>query len=112
MLRTYKIVIAGFLTIDKWGKILYFEEIFMLANTSINIVLGIPFFALKNAGIKFDTESFTYKTYNAAEALLIVRRVKFINKHKFARATLNENSETLVVHIAAGKFLELAIHSA
>ena len=33
-----------------------------------------------------------------------------INKHKFARAALEENSETFVIHIAALEDLELAIH--
>ena len=33
-----------------------------------------------------------------------------IDKHEFARAALDENSETFVVHVAALEALELAIH--
>ena len=33
-----------------------------------------------------------------------------INKHEFARATLDKNSEIFVVHVAALEALELAIH--
>ena len=51
-------VIVEFSIQDKTGKIRFFEEIFLLADTSIEVVLGIPFLVLSNADIQFDTESF------------------------------------------------------
>ena len=61
----------------------------------------MPFLALSNADIKFDTESFTWKSYSATKALLTTRQVELIDKHNFAKAALDENSETFVVHVAA-----------
>lgn len=37
----------------------------------------------------------------AAEALLITSQVELINKREFATTALDENSETIVIHIAA-----------
>ena len=58
-LKTYGIAIAGFSIQDKSGKARFFEETFFLADTSMEVVLGMPFRALSNADIQFDTESFT-----------------------------------------------------
>ena len=88
-LKTYGMVIAGFLIQDKTGKIQFFEKTFLLADTSIEVVLGMPFLALSNADIQFDTESFTWRSYSAAEALPTTRRIELINKHEFAKAALD-----------------------
>ena len=66
-------VIAGFSIQDKTGKIRFFEETFLLADTSMEVVLGMLFLALSNANIQFDTESFTWRSYHAAKALLTAR---------------------------------------
>ena len=58
-LRTYGMAIAGFSIQDKSGRAQFFEETFLLADTSMEVVLGMPFLALSNADIQFDTESFT-----------------------------------------------------
>ena len=50
------------------------------------------------------------RTYSTAEALSTTRRVELLDKHKFAKAALDENSETFVVHVAALEALELAIY--
>ena len=52
-------LIAGFSILDKMGKIRFFEETFLLAETSMKVVLGMSFLALSNTDIQFDTESFT-----------------------------------------------------
>lgn len=100
-LKTYGMVIAGFSIQDKLGRIRFFEETFLLADTSMEVVLGMPFLALSNADIQFDAESFTWRSYSAAEALPTARRVELIDKHEFAKAALAKNSETFVVHVAA-----------
>ena len=109
-LKTYGMAIAGFSIQDKLGRARFFEETFLLADTSMEVVLGMPFLALSNADIQFDTESFTWRSYSTAEALPTTRRVELIDKHEFAKAALDENSETFVVHVAALEALELAIH--
>ena len=58
-LKTYGMTIAGFLIQDKSGRAWFFEETFLLTDTSIKVVLGMPFLALNNEDIQFDTKSFT-----------------------------------------------------
>ena len=106
----YDMVIAGFSIQDKTGKIRFFEETFLLADTRMEIVLGMLFQSFSNVDIQLDTESFTWSSYSAAEALPTTRWVKLIDKHKFAKAALNENSETFVVPVATLKTLELVVH--
>ena len=45
------IVIVGFLIQDKLGKIRFFEGTFLLADTSIEVVLGILFLTFSNVDI-------------------------------------------------------------
>ncbi len=99
-LKTYGMVLAGFSIQDKSGKIRFFEETFLLADTSMEVVLEMPFPALINTDIQFDAESFTWRSYSTTEALFITRRVELIDKHKFAKAALDENSEAFVMHVA------------
>ena len=51
LLRTFGMVIAGFQIEDKVGKAWFSQESFLLAETSIEVVLGMPFFILSNANI-------------------------------------------------------------
>ena len=67
----------------------------------MEVVLRMPFLALSNANIQFNTKSFTWRSYSTAEALPTNRRVELIDKHDFAKAVLDENSEMFVVHVAA-----------
>ena len=109
-LKSYGIVIAGFSIQDKTGKIRFFEETFLLADTSMEVVLEKPFLAFSNADIQFDIKSFTWRSYNIAKVLPTAKRVELIDKHEFAKAALGENSETFVVHVAALKALEQEVH--
>lgn len=92
---------------DKFGKIQFFEEIFLLADTSIEVVLNMLFLILSNAEIQFDTRSFTWRTYNIADALLITKQVKLINKDKSIKVAFDKNSEMFIIHIIAFKVLEV-----
>ncbi len=42
-------------------------------------------------------------SYTTAEALPTARWVELIDKHEFAKASLDENSESFIVHFAALK---------
>ena len=81
----------------------------MLAYTSMEMVLGMLFLALSNADIQFGAERLTWRSYTAAEALPTARQVEPIDKHEFAKAALDENSETFVVHVAALEAPEPAV---
>lgn len=92
-------IIIGFSIQDKSGKIRFFEEIFLLVHTNIDVVLEILFLTLTNQNIQFDIKSFTQRSYITTEALPTTKQIKLINKHKFAKTTLDKNSETFVIHI-------------
>ncbi len=93
---------ARFSIQDSLGRVRFFEETFLLADTSMEVVLGMPFLSLSNANVEFaELEKLTWRTYTAAEAIPTTRRVKLINKREFTRAALDENSETFVVHVLA-----------
>lgn len=57
--KTFDMVIARFLIQDKSNKIRFFEEIFLLADTILNIVLRMLFLAFSNADIELNIESFS-----------------------------------------------------
>ena len=73
----------------------------MLADTSVEMVLEMHFFFLSNVDFQFGVGKFIWKSYTAADALPTTRRVKLIDKKKFAKAALDENFETFMVHVAA-----------
>ena len=101
-LETYGMALTRFSVQDSLGRVRFFEETFLLADTSMEVVLGMPFLSLSNADVEFaELGKLTWRTYTAAEALPTTSRVKLINKREFARAALDENSETFVVHVAA-----------
>lgn len=53
-LKIFLIVLASFQAEDKFERARIFQEIFLLADTSIEVVLRIPFPTLSNAKIQFD----------------------------------------------------------
>lgn len=59
------------------------------------------FFSLSNADVKFaKLEKLIQRSYIAAKALSTTRRVKLVNKRKFAKEGFDENSETYVMYVA------------
>ena len=102
--------IAGFSIQDGLGKIWFFEETFLLADTSMDVVLRMPFLSLSNADVQFDKGNLTWRIYSTSEALPKTRQVQLIDKHKLAREALNKNSVIFVVYVAALEALKLAIH--
>ena len=72
----------------------------------------MPFLTLSNADIQFAAKELTWRSYTAAEALPTTKRVELIDKKEFAKAALDEESETFVVHVAAleAPLAGMAIH--
>ena len=109
-LETFGMVLASFQVEDKLGRTRYFQETFLLADISMEVVLGMPFLTLSNADIQFAEKELTWRSYTAVEALPTTKRVEIIDKKKFARAALDEHVEVFVVHVT---FLStMAIHPA
>ena len=103
-LKTYSIVLTSFLLQDSIKIVQFFEETFLLANISVEVILEILFLIFSNANIEFaELEKLTWRTYTAVKALLTTSWVKFIGKKKFTKAALDENSKTLVIHVSALK---------
>ena len=106
-LETFGMVLASFQVEDKLGRIRFFQETFLLADISAEVVLSMPFLTLSNADVQFVEKELTWGSYTTAEALPTTKRVEIIYKKEFAKAALDENSETFVVYVAS---LDLKIH--
>ena len=58
-LATYNMVITIFQSIDKLCRCWFFQETFLLANISLEVVLGMLFLTLSNADIQFAKKKLT-----------------------------------------------------
>ena len=96
-LETFGMVLADFQVEDKLGRARFFQETFLLADISAEVVLGMPFLTFSNANVQFVEKELTWRSYITAEALPSTKRVELIDKKEFAKAALDENSETFVV---------------
>ena len=101
LLATYGMVIAAFQVKDKLGRARFSQETFLLADTSMEVVLGMPFLTFNNANIQFAEKELTWRSYTAEEALPTTRRVELINKKEFAKAALDENIEAFMVYVSS-----------
>ena len=111
-LDTFGMVIAGFSVEDKLGKVRFFQETFLLANISLEVVLGMPFLTLSSVDIRFPERELAWRTYTAAEALPTTRRVEIIDKEEFAETVLGGDDEAYVVHVmAVSKPSSMPIHA-
>ncbi len=102
-LKTYDMASARFLLQNSLGRVQFFKETFLLTDTSIEVVLEMPFLALSNADFQFGAEKLIWRSYTAKEALSTTSQVEFIDKREFAKAALDENFETFVMHVATLK---------
>ncbi len=64
----YGIAVAAFSIQDSLEKVRFYEETFLLGDTSIKVVLGMPFLAFSNSDIQFKAERLTWRSYTAAKA--------------------------------------------
>ena len=58
-LQTFGMVLANFQVEDKLGRTRFFQETFLLANISAEVVLGMPFLTLSNADVQFKEKELT-----------------------------------------------------
>ena len=100
-LQTFGMVLASFQVEDKLGRARFFQELFLLADTTVEVVLGMPFLTLSNADVLFSERELTWNSYTVDEALPTTKRIELIDKKEFAKAALDKESETFFVHVAA-----------
>ncbi len=112
-IETYGMVSARFSLLDSLERVRFFEETFLLADPSMEVILGMPFLSLSNANVEFsELGKLTWRFYTAAKALPTTSRVKLIDKREFAKAALDGSSKTFVVHVAALEIpIVIPIHS-
>lgn len=104
LLKTHGMVSMIFSLRDNLERIRFFEETFLLADTSIEIVLRISFLFLSNVDIKFEKlGNLIWRSYNNIEALATISWVKLIDKGEFAKTAVDENTKNFVIHIIALK---------
>ena len=106
-LDTYGIGVAAFSVEDKANRVRFFEETFLVANVSPEVVFGIPFLTLSSADIDFSGRELRWRTYTIKEVLSTTRRVELVGKKEFAAAALDPEHETYVVHVASLSFAPL-----
>ena len=92
MLDTFEIVVVAFSIIDKANQVRFFEETFLMANISREIVFGMLFPTLSGANVDFLGRKLRWKTYITKEAFSTTKRVKLIGKKEFAAAALDMKS--------------------
>ena len=56
---------------------------------------------MSNANIQFAEKEVTWRLYTIEETLPTTQKVKLIDKKKFVKAAMDEESESFVVHVAA-----------
>ena len=92
-------VIAGFQVQDKLRRARFFQKTFLVADTSMEVVLRILFFILSNANVGFLDRKLTWRTYSVAKALSTTKKVQIIDQKKFAKAALDPKKKTFMMHI-------------
>ena len=95
--------LAGFSIQDRFKKAHFYKKIFLLANTSMKVVLEMFFLACSNADFLFGVKKLIWRSYITTGALPMISWIELINKSEVAKAVLNENSETFMIYVTALK---------
>ena len=83
-------VIISIQVFDKLDQACFFQETFLLADISAEIVLGMLFWAFSNTNVKFAAWELTWRSYTTVKALPTNKQIEFIDKKKFAKAALDK----------------------
>lgn len=70
----------------------------------------MSFLFFSNTKFQFTARKLTWMSYTVNEALHIAKQVKPIDKHKFTKVGLDENSGIFVIHVIALKTLDYTIY--
>ena len=87
----------------KLNRARFFQKSFLLAEISMEVVLGMLFLILSNANIQLEEKKLTWRSYTAVEALLTTKRIELIDKKELAKMALDKKSKTFVVYTTAWK---------
>lgn len=98
-LATFDIVIAAFLVNDKDRKVKFFKKIFLLANISLEVVLGMLFLILSNVDVRFLEQQLLWHVYTTAKALPTTCWKEVIDRKKFIAAALKKDEKAFVIYV-------------
>ena len=68
-LETFEMILVSFQVEDKLERARFFQETFLLADISVEMVLGMPFLTFSNTNIQFPDKKLTWRSYTTAEVL-------------------------------------------
>ena len=74
-LFTFEMVIAEFQVQNKLGRARFFQETFLVVNTSIEVVFKMLFLTFSNADVGFLDKKLTWSTYSITETLPTTKRL-------------------------------------
>ena len=100
-LKTYGMVVAAFSVEDKANRVIFFQETFLVANVSPEVVFGMLFLTLSGANIDFLGRELRWRIYSTKKALLTIKRIELVGKKEFRAAALDSKHETYVVHVGS-----------
>lgn len=92
-------IIAGFQVSDKFRKTRFFQETFLIADTSVEVIFGMPFLTFSKVEINFAKKILTWKTYTITKALPTTKKVQIISPKKFAKVVLDPEQEVIMVRM-------------
>ena len=99
ILDTHGMIVVAFSVVDKANWVRFFEETFLVANVSLEVVFGMPFLILSGADVDFSGWELRWRTYTTKKVLLTTRCVELVGKKEFAAITLDPEHKTYVVHV-------------
>ena len=99
MLDIFRIVVTAFSMTDKANRVKFFEETFLLANVSLEIVFERLFLILNDANIDFLSQKLWWRTYTIKKAPPTTRCIKLVDKKEFVAAALDPEHETYIVYV-------------
>ena len=82
-------IVVAFSVEDKADQLKIFQETFLVANVSPEVVLGMFFLTLSGADVDFSDRELRWRTYTIKEVLPTTRRVELVGKKEFATAALD-----------------------
>ena len=68
---------------DKSNRPRFFQEIFLVADTKFEVVLGMFFLKISNADISFGEKIISWKFYTTNKVILTTKQVQLIDSKKF-----------------------------
>ena len=101
MLDTFEIVVTAFSVTNKANRVRFFKETFLMANVSLEVILGMLFLTLSGANVNFLGRKLWWRTYTIKKALPTTRCIELVDKKEFAAAMLDLEHETYVVYIGS-----------